>query len=203
MLFLCILCAKATSGAFRISCSLYILYLYKAAESSCRQQCGENTFFCDVLHSLKVSEEGFSQVENSHTLSFSILISDIKIVLQGKVDYYLSHTNCSFHFSFGCLWFSVVTLNEGLEAVNEDTGVIKDWREKFSILKTGFDAADNKIEQGKEAQSAEQIESCYQMLKVDMGFFDTIVCFRYKRLFSLRMRLMIERIDVCFVHRQR
>ena len=57
-------------------------------------------------------------------------------------------------------------LQSRLEVLGEESGVLEDWREKYSILKSGMDAADQKIAEGKKAESAEEIESCYIMLKV-------------------------------------
>ena len=53
-----------------------------------------------------------------------------------------------------------------MTALDEKSELMEDWREKYSILKSGMDAADEKIAQGKKAESPEEIESCYIMLKV-------------------------------------
>ena len=53
-----------------------------------------------------------------------------------------------------------------MKALDEESELMEDWREKYSILKSGMDAADEKVAQGKKAESPEEIESCYIMLKV-------------------------------------
>ena len=62
-------------------------------------------------------------------------------------------------------------LQERLEAVDdESTELMEDWREKCSILKSGMDAADKKIAEGKKAESHDEIENSYKMLKVMLCF---------------------------------
>lgn len=62
--------------------------------------------------------------------------------------------------------FVVRRLQDCLEALDEESGLLEDWREKYDILKSGMDAADEKIAQGKKAEGHEEIEGCYRMLKV-------------------------------------
>ena len=50
--------------------------------------------------------------------------------------------------------------------MDNEAEVMGDWREKCALLKSGMDAADEKIQQGKNAKSPEEIESCYRKLKV-------------------------------------
>ena len=62
--------------------------------------------------------------------------------------------------------FVVRRLQDCLEALDEESGLLEDWREKYDILKSGMDAADEKVAQGKKAEGHEEIERCYRMLKV-------------------------------------
>ena len=72
-----------------------------------------------------------------------------------------------FHYMF---LFSF-RLQERLEALDdESTELMEDWREKCSILKSGMDAADKKIAEGKKAESHDEIENSYKMLKVMLCF---------------------------------
>ena len=68
----------------------------------------------------------------------------------------------------------VCRLQDRLEAVDEETELMEDWREKYGILKSGMDAADEKVTEGEKAKSHEEIENCYIMLKVRF-FFQTSV----------------------------
>ena len=62
-------------------------------------------------------------------------------------------------------------LHERLEALDdESTELMEDWREKCSILKSGMDAADKKIAEGKKGESHDEIENSYKMLKVMLCF---------------------------------
>lgn len=64
------------------------------------------------------------------------------------------------------MFLAIRRLQSRLDVLDEESGVMEDWREKYSILKSGMDAADEKIAEGKKAESAEEIENCYIMLKV-------------------------------------
>ena len=55
---------------------------------------------------------------------------------------------------------------------------MEDWREKYDILKSGMDAADEKVAEGEKAKSHEEIENCYRMLKVRFGFPKCLPSFR-------------------------
>ena len=57
-----------------------------------------------------------------------------------------------------------------LEAMNAETKIMEDWREKCNIVKTHMDAADAIIQEGKKAKSHDEIESCYNKLKVWVCF---------------------------------
>lgn len=50
--------------------------------------------------------------------------------------------------------------------MGHETEIMGDWREKYSFLKSELDAADEIIQQGKDAKSPEEIENCYFKLKV-------------------------------------
>ena len=53
-----------------------------------------------------------------------------------------------------------------MKAVEEEQDLLEDWQEKYDILNSGMDAADEKIAQGKKAESPEEIENCYIMIQV-------------------------------------
>ena len=53
-----------------------------------------------------------------------------------------------------------------LKTMDHKTEIMEDWREKCSFLKSELDAADEIIQQGKNAKSPEKIENCYFKLKV-------------------------------------
>ena len=53
-----------------------------------------------------------------------------------------------------------------MQAFDEQQNLMEDWKEKYTILKSGMDAADEKIAQGKKAGNPEEIENCYILLKV-------------------------------------
>lgn len=53
-----------------------------------------------------------------------------------------------------------------MQAFDEQQNLMEDWKEKYTILKSGMDAADEKIDQGKKAEDPEEIENCYILLKV-------------------------------------
>jgi len=67
--------------------------------------------------------------------------------------------------SFCCV-LSVHRLQGRLEAMNAETKIMEDWREKCNIVKTDMDAADEIIQEGKKAKSHDEIEGCYNKLKV-------------------------------------
>ena len=50
--------------------------------------------------------------------------------------------------------------------MEHETEIMGDWREKYSFLMSELDAADEIIQQGKNAMSPEEIENCYFKLKV-------------------------------------
>ena len=49
--------------------------------------------------------------------------------------------------------------------------MMKDWRVRCASLTSYMDAADEKIQKGKNAESHEDIESSYILLKVIIGIF--------------------------------
>lgn len=53
--------------------------------------------------------------------------------------------------------------------------MIKDWRDRCASLTSYVDAADEKIQNGKNAESNEDIESSYILLKVINGKFHRLV----------------------------
>ena len=61
---------------------------------------------------------------------------------------------------------SVRRLQGHLKTMDHETEIMEDWREKRSFLKSELDAADEIIQQGKNAKSPEEIENCYFKLKV-------------------------------------
>ena len=72
-------------------------------------------------------------------------------------------------------------LQDRLQKVDEETGLIEDWREKCTILKSGMDAADEKVAQGQKAKTPEEIEGCYRMLKVRFQIFICLWLFILER----------------------
>lgn len=58
--------------------------------------------------------------------------------------------------------------------MDHETEIMEDWREKCTILKSELDAADEKIQQGKNATSPEEIENCYLLLKVKIDLMCNI-----------------------------
>lgn len=50
--------------------------------------------------------------------------------------------------------------------MDHETEIMEDWREKCSFLKSELDAADEIIQQGKNAKGREEIKNCYFKLKV-------------------------------------
>ncbi|XP_067048762.1 dystrophin-like isoform X1 [Acropora muricata] len=56
-------------------------------------------------------------------------------------------------------------LRDRVQAFDEQQNLMEDWKEKYTILKSGMDAADEKIDQGKKAEDPEEIENCYILLK--------------------------------------
>ncbi|XP_015765376.1 PREDICTED: dystrophin-like [Acropora digitifera] len=56
-------------------------------------------------------------------------------------------------------------LRDRMQAFDEQQILMEDWKEKYTILKSGMDAADEKIDQGKKAENPEEIENCYILLK--------------------------------------
>ena len=77
------------------------------------------------------------------------------------------HLQCN-NISF-CVYFCR-RLEARLKTMDGETEIMmKDWREKCDILKSGIDAAEEKIQQGKKAKSPEEKESCYIKLKVCIG----------------------------------
>ncbi|XP_068690393.1 utrophin-like [Montipora foliosa] len=56
-------------------------------------------------------------------------------------------------------------LRDRIKAVEEEQDLLEDWKEKYDILNSGMDAADEKIAQGKKAESPEEIENCYIMIQ--------------------------------------
>lgn len=50
--------------------------------------------------------------------------------------------------------------------MDHETEIMEDWREKCTFLKSELDAADEIIQEGKNAKSPEEIENCYLELKV-------------------------------------
>lgn len=61
---------------------------------------------------------------------------------------------------------SLRRLQGHLKTMGHETEIMGDWREKYSFLKSKLDAADEIIQQGKDAKSPEEIENCYFKLKV-------------------------------------
>lgn len=53
-----------------------------------------------------------------------------------------------------------------MQVFDEQQDLMEDWKEKYTILKSGMDAADEKIAQGKKAGNPEEIENCYILLEV-------------------------------------
>lgn len=53
-----------------------------------------------------------------------------------------------------------------LEAMNAEKKIMEDWREKCAIVNADMDAADAIVQEGKKAKSHDDIESCYNKLKV-------------------------------------
>ena len=61
---------------------------------------------------------------------------------------------------------SLRRLQGHLKTMEHETEIMRDWREKYSFLMSELDAADEIIQQGKDAMSPEEIENCYFKLKV-------------------------------------
>lgn len=61
---------------------------------------------------------------------------------------------------------SLRRLQGHLKTMGHETEIMGDWGEKYSFLKSELDAADEIIQQGKDAKSPEEIENCYFKLKV-------------------------------------
>lgn len=61
---------------------------------------------------------------------------------------------------------SLRRLQGHLKTMGHETEIMGDWREKYSFLMSELDAADEIIQQGKDAKSPEEIENCYFKLKV-------------------------------------
>ena len=53
-----------------------------------------------------------------------------------------------------------------LKAMNAETKIMEDWRAKCNMVKSDMDAADAIVQEGKNAKSPDEIESCYAKLKV-------------------------------------
>ena len=52
------------------------------------------------------------------------------------------------------------------KSMDHETEIMEDWREKCTFLKSELDAADEIIQEGKNADSHEEIENCYLKIKV-------------------------------------
>ena len=65
-------------------------------------------------------------------------------------------------------------LQERLKAMDHETEIMEDWRDKYTILKSELDAADEIIQQGKNANITEETEDCYLKLKVYIGLMCNI-----------------------------